>query len=62
MLELSSITHKLFPYFINMNMFDFRQLFVNFQNNTFKKYKDIFDQLKMFLKIRLIDYEENQSW
>ena len=44
-----------------MNMFNFRQLFVNLQNNTDKKYKDIFDQLKIFLKMRLIDYLDSMK-
>lgn len=39
-----------------MNMCEFRRLFVGFKNESVKKYKDIFDQLKSFLKEKLVTY------
>ena len=39
-----------------MNMSRFHQIFEGFRNSSGKKYKDIFDKLKIFLKTRLIEY------
>lgn len=39
-----------------MNTCVFHQIFANFKNNSTKKYKNIFDELKTFLKARLISY------
>ena len=37
-----------------MNTFLFHQIFMGFRNNSIKKYKDIFDKLKNFLKAKLV--------
>jgi transposase len=37
-----------------MNTFEFCRIFSGFGNNNIKKYKDIFDRLKIFLKTKLI--------
>ena len=37
-----------------MNTFTFHQIFMGFRNNSIKKYKDIFDKLKDFLKAKLV--------
>ena len=39
---------------IVMNTFEFRQIFMGFENNSTKKYKDIFDRMKYFLKAQLV--------
>jgi hypothetical protein len=47
---------KIISFFIAMNTFEFCQIFSGFGNNSIKKYKDIFDRLKSFLKTKLIAY------
>ena len=44
-----------------MNMFRFHQIFEGFRNSSGKKYKDIFDKLKIFLKTRLIEYIDSMK-
>lgn len=39
-----------------MDMCEFRQLFDRFKNDSVKKYKDVFDQLKRFLKEKLVTH------
>lgn len=39
-----------------MNMFEFRQIFMNFNDKSNKKYKEIFDMLKEFIKAKLVIY------
>ena len=39
-----------------MNTLTFRQIFMSFRNNSIKKYKDIFDKLKDFLKAKLVTH------
>ena len=44
-----------------MNISEFLQMFVGFKNNSIKKYKDIFDKLKSFLKTRLVEYLDSMK-
>ena len=41
---------------MEMKIFEFRQIFKTFENNSTKIYKDIFEKLKIFLKTRLGEY------
>jgi len=42
--------------FIVIYTFEFHQIFMGFEINSFKKYKNIYDQLKIYLKDKLIMY------